>query len=174
MIHELVHRLTAPSLVEPPTRSTQVARSAGVAVLALCASLAGPALANDGHVATLKGVSGDISVSRKDGSIDADAGTRLYVSDRIVSGADSSAGIVFKDGTVLTVGPSADILLRDYTFEPKREKYEFFVYLARGAALYASGMMGRLSPETVKVATPIATIGVRGTRFIVDAGQPGP
>lgn len=74
----------------------------------------------------------------------------------------------------MTLGPSADIQVRDYTFEPKREKYDFFVYLAKGAALYSSGMIGRLSPEAVKVATPIATIGVRGTRFIVDAGQPRP
>ena len=130
--------------------------------------------ANDGHVATLKGVSGDVSVARKDATLEAGSGTKLFVSDRIVSGTDSSAGIVFKDGTVLTVGPSADVQVRDYTFEPKREKYDFFVYLARGAAIYTSGLIGKLSPEAVKVATPIATIGVRGTRFIVDAGQPQP
>jgi hypothetical protein len=133
-----------------------------------------PAGANDGPIATLKRASGDISVMRKDSTLDAGSGTKLFISDRIVSGADSSAGIVFRDGTVLTVGPSADVEMRDYTFEPRSEKYEFFVYLARGAAIYASGMIGKLSPEAVKVATPIATIGVRGTRFIVDAGQPRP
>ncbi len=174
MFNELVQRFNPRVSVESPKKSMRAACRACAAVLGLLVAQAGPASANDGHVATLKGVTGDISISRKDGSIDAEAGTRLFVSDRIVSGADASAGIIFKDGTVLTVGPSADLLVRDYTFEPKREKYEFFVYLARGAALYASGMMGKLSPETVKVATPIATIGVRGTRFIVDAGQPRP
>jgi hypothetical protein len=142
-------------------------------LVGLCAVL-GTARANEVAVATLKSVSGDISVARKDTMLDAGTGTKLFVSDRIISGTDSSAGIVFKDGTVMTLGPSADMQVRDYTFEPRREKYDFFVYLAKGAAIYASGMIGKLSPEAVKVATPIATIGVRGTRFIVDAGQPRP
>lgn len=133
-----------------------------------------PASANDGHVALLKGVSGDISVSRQGVNLDADSGMKLFVADRVVSGTGASAGIVFKDGTVLTVGPSADVQVREFAFEPKRDKYEFFVYLARGAAVYSSGMIGRLAPEAVKVATPIATIGVRGTRFIVDAGASQP
>ncbi|WP_439517648.1 FecR family protein [Hydrogenophaga sp.] len=153
-----------------------VSRTCLLAAMGLSAALGavGHARANDAPVATLKSVSGDISVARKDALVDAGSGTQLFVSDRIVSGTNSSAGIVFKDGTVMTVGPSADIQVRDYTFEPKREKYDFFVYLAKGAAIYSSGMIGKLSPEAVKVATPIATIGVRGTRFIVDAGQPRP
>lgn len=151
----------------------RVPLSSLVVLVGLCAVL-GTARANEVAVATLKSVSGDISVARKDTMLDAGTGTKLFVSDRIISGTDSSAGIVFKDGTVMTLGPSADMQVRDYTFEPRREKYDFFVYLAKGAAIYASGMIGKLSPEAVKVATPIATIGVRGTRFIVDAGQPRP
>lgn len=163
------------ALVSPLHVERLVSKEAALAGLLLAAlGAVGPAVANDRHVATLKGVSGDISVARKDATLDAEAGTKLFISDRIVSGADSSAGLVFKDGTVVTIGPSADIQVRDYTFEPKREKYDFFIYLARGAAIYTSGMLGKLSPETVKVATPVATIGVRGTRFIVDAGQPRP
>jgi hypothetical protein len=133
-----------------------------------------PASANDGHIALLKGVSGDISVARRGATLDGDSGMKLFVADRIVSGTGGSAGIVFKDGTVLTVGPSADVQVREFAFEPKRDKYEFFVYLARGAAVYSSGMIGKLAPEAVKVATPIATIGVRGTRFIIDAGSARP
>ena len=134
----------------------------------------GSAHANGEQVATFKNVSGEIGITRNGTTLDAVSGSTLFVSDRIVSGTGSSAGIVFKDGTQLTLGPSTDIQVRDYTFEPKREKYDFFVSLARGAAIYSSGMIGKLSPEAVKVATPIATIGVRGTRFIVDAGQPRP
>jgi hypothetical protein len=134
------------------------------------------ASASDGHVALLKGVTGDISVARQGATLDADSGMKLFVADRIVAGAGASdaADIVFRDGTVLTVGPSADVQVRDFVFEPKRERYSFFVYLARGVALYSSGMIGALSPRAVQVATPIATVGVRGTRFIVDAGAPRP
>ena len=130
---------------------------------------AGAASANGEHVATFKNVSGDIGIARNGATLNAVSGSSLFVSDRIVSGTGSSAGIVFKDGTQLTVGPSTDIQVRDYAFEPKQAKFDFFVYLARGAAVYSSGMIAKLSPESVKVATPTATIGVRGTRFIIEA-----
>lgn len=130
---------------------------------------AGAASANGDHVATFKNVSGNIGIARNGSTLDAVSGSALYVSDRIVSGNGSSAGIVFKDGTQLTVGPSTDIQVRDYAFEPRQSTYGFFVYLARGAAVYSSGMIAKLAPESVKVATPTATIGVRGTRFIIEA-----
>jgi hypothetical protein len=140
-------------------------------LLALLAPLGfvGSSIANDTHVATLKNVSGNIDIARQNGTLDAVSGMTVFVSDRIVSSAGASAGIVFKDGTLLTVGPSTDIQVRDYTFEPKQAKYDFFVYLAKGAAVYSSGMIGKLSPESVRVGTPTATIGVRGTRFIIEA-----
>lgn len=130
---------------------------------------AGPPVATGGQVATFKNVSGNIDIARNDARLDAVSGMPLFVSDRIVSGTGASAGIVFNDGTQLTVGPSTDVEVRDYTFEPKQSKYEFFVYLAKGAAVYTSGMIGRFAPEVVKVATPTATIGIRGTKFIVEA-----
>lgn len=144
-------------------------------VLASLLTLAGPlgfvgsAHANGDHVATFKNVSGDIGIARNGTTLDAVSGSTLFVSDRIVSGSGSSAGIVFRDGTQLTLGPSTDIQVRDYAFEPKQAKFEFFVYLAKGAAVYSSGMIAKLAPESVKVATPKATIGVRGTRFIIEA-----
>lgn len=129
----------------------------------------GSASANGEAVATLKNVTGEIGIARQGSTLGAVSGSSLFVSDRIVSAPGSSAGIVFKDGTQLTVGPSTDIQVRDYAFEPKQAKFEFFVYLAKGAAVYTSGMIAKLAPESVKVGTPTATIGVRGTRFIIEA-----
>jgi hypothetical protein len=41
------------------------------------------------------------------------------------------------------------------------------MYLKKGSAVYNSGKIGKLSPESVKLSTPRATVGVRGTRFII-------
>ena len=127
-----------------------------------------PALADD-HVAIFKNVTGPIKVLRQDGPVDATPGAPLFVSDKVVSGVGGSAGIVFKDGTLLTVGASSEVHLRDYVFEPKEARFDFSVYLAKGTAIYSSGKIGKLAPESVKVDTPTATVGVRGTRFIVTA-----
>ncbi len=137
--------------------------------LAAACCVVQPAVADDDHIALFKNVTGSIKVARKDAVLDAVPGMNLFVTDRIVSAGDGSGGIVFKDGTLLTVGHSTEVQLKDYVFEPKEAKYAFAMYLAKGTAIYSSGRIGKLAPELVKVDTPTATVGVRGTRFIVTA-----
>jgi hypothetical protein len=142
--------------------------SAGVCLMAAFL-LAGPAMGSDEHVAIFKSVSGPVKVVRLDADLSAVTGMGLLKSDKVVSGAGASSGIVFKDGTLLTVGSSSEVVIRDYVFEPRDSKYAFSLYLAKGTAIYSSGKIGKLSPDSVSVDTPKATIGVRGTRFIVKA-----
>ncbi|MEO8406964.1 MAG: FecR domain-containing protein [Oxalobacteraceae bacterium] len=125
------------------------------------------AMAQDDHVALFKNVSGTVKIIRDKSDLVAVAGTQLMKLDSIASGPDSSAGIVFKDGTLLTVGSSTEIQISRYLFQPEEAKYDFSLYLKKGTAIYSSGKLGKLSPESVSVNTPRATVGVRGTRFIV-------
>lgn len=125
--------------------------------------------AEESHVALIKSVSGSVTVLRQTTTFQAQAGTTLQVADRLQAGPESTAAIVFLDGTLLTVGNDADVQLRDYLFEPKSSRYGFSVYLTKGAAIYSSGKIGKVSPDSVKIETPSATIGVRGTRFLVQA-----
>lgn len=139
------------------------------ALAALLTLAGGAAVANEAHVALFKNVTGEVTVLRAAGNVAATPGMTLQVADRLVSGPGASAGIMFKDGTAVTLGPASELELRDYAFEPKDARYDFDVYLARGKAVYTSGKIGKLAPEAVKVGTPTATVGVRGTRFIVEA-----
>lgn len=130
--------------------------------------LAMPAVAAESHAALVKSVSGVVQVTREHKTFAATSGTTLQVSDRVVTAPGASAAIVFRDGTLLTLGSKADILVRDYVFAPKDNKFAFSVYLARGSAIYESGKIGHLSPQSVKFETPKATVGVRGTRFLIE------
>ncbi|KTT26090.1 hypothetical protein SB14R_04675 [Pseudomonas oryzihabitans] len=125
--------------------------------------------ADDAHVALIKSVAGSVKILRQAAILDAKVGMTLQVADRLQAGPESTAAIVFLDGTLLTLGSGADAQLRDYLFEPKNSHYGFSVYLNKGSAIYASGKIGKVSPESVKIETPSATIGVRGTRFLVQA-----
>lgn len=127
------------------------------------------AMAQDEHVALIKNVSGDVKIIRNSLDIVATGGTELMRSDIVVSGPHSSGGIVFKDGTLLTVGSSTEIEISRYLFRPEEAKYDFSLYLKKGSAIYSSGKLGKLSPQSVSINTPRATVGVRGTRFIVKA-----
>lgn len=125
------------------------------------------AFAQDDHVALVKSVSGRVEVLRGGARLSAQPGMQLIRSDRILSGPDSTAGIVFIDGTRITVGASAEIEVSQYLFDPKQSKYGFSLFVKKGSAIYSSGRLGKLAPDAVKLKTPRATIGIRGTRFVV-------
>ncbi len=137
--------------------------------LIAAACIATPAHAVEEQVALLKNVTGQVQIVRVGATVEAKAGAPLYVADKLISSPNASAGITFKDGTLITLGASAELLVRDYVFEPKDAKYAFSVYLAKGTAIYSSGKIGKVAPESVKVDSPLATVGVRGTRFIIQA-----
>ncbi|HZX69850.1 MAG TPA: FecR family protein [Rhodanobacter sp.] len=137
--------------------------------LAWLACLTLPVHAGEDHAALVKSVTGVVTVTRQHNSFEATSGTTLRVSDHVVTAPGAAAAIVFRDGTLLTLGSGADILVRDYVFAPKDGKFAFEVYLAKGSAIYESGKIGKLSPQSVKFETPKATVGVRGTRFLIEA-----
>jgi hypothetical protein len=128
-----------------------------------------PVLADEDHAALIKSVHGDVKITRAHENIEAASGATLLVSDHVTTANGASAAIVFRDGTLLTLGSGADILVRDYVFEPRNGKFSFDLFLAKGSAIYESGKIGKLSPQSVKVETPKATVAVRGTRFLIEA-----
>ncbi|MBP9931180.1 MAG: FecR domain-containing protein [Rhodoferax sp.] len=142
----------------------------GLRVLILAtAGLTGLAQAQDEHVALFKSVSGDVKVARAGTTLVPVAGTHIMRSDVVTSGPKSTGGIVFVDGTLLTLDASSEIEITRYVFQPETSTYDFSIYLKKGATIYSSGKLGKLSPQSVSVNTPRASVGVRGTRFLVVA-----
>jgi hypothetical protein len=131
--------------------------------------LSGPAVAAANYVALVRSVSGSVKMTREGATLDVTSNTKLQTSDRVITASQATAAIVFKDGTLLTLGGGADILVRDYVFEPKSDNYAFSLYMAKGSAIYESGRIGKIAPQSVKIETPTATVGVRGTRFLIEA-----
>jgi hypothetical protein len=126
------------------------------------------AKAQDTHVAIFKSVSGSVNILRNKASIPATVGQQLMNEDEIISSRGASSGMVFRDGTLITLGPSTELKISQYAFQPDKSIYKFAMYLKTGTAIYSSGKLGKLSPESVNLNTPRAIVGIRGTRFIVE------
>ncbi len=137
--------------------------------MAAALACAGAAVAQDTHVALFKNVSGDVKLVRGDTTVVPVAGTPIMRSDVVISGPNSTGGIVFVDGTTLAVDASTEVEVRRYVFQPEAKQFDFALYLKKGSAIYSSGKLGKLSPGSVDLSTPRAAIGVRGTRFILTA-----
>ena len=125
------------------------------------------AFAQDEKVAFFKKVAGDVSIKRGETIVVTAEGNPIFKSDVLVTKADSSAGIIFTDGTTIAVGQNTECNIKDYIFDPEANAYAFDLYLKKGKAIYNSGRIGKLAPDKVSLETPNAIVGTRGTHFII-------
>ena len=142
-------------------------------LLAVCAmGLATAAWAADpAPIGTIMSVSGDARIHRAGQEIEAEAGAALQQQDVLRTGADGALGVTFRDNSTVSLGPDSDLAVETFVFEPAEKKFGFVSRMTRGTALFVSGAMAKLAPESVSVATPTSTIGVRGTRFLVEVDE---
>jgi hypothetical protein len=117
-----------------------------------------------GKTKTGKGV---VIAIRSGKEIPVNIGDKLYQKDIIRTGVDSTVGIIFEDNTILSLGPKSEIVIDEYVFAPEKGMRSMITRMVKGTASYISGIIGRQSPESVKFQTPDATIGIRGTEFLV-------
>lgn len=117
--------------------------------------------------ASLKTITGTASVLRDNETKPLAAGTLLYPGDIVYTQENSSAGMTFKDGSRVGIGPDSQLQVEQYRFVPIKQDYTFDLYLHKGSAVFSSGKFGKLAPEAVRVKTPQAIIGIRGTKFLI-------
>jgi hypothetical protein len=125
--------------------------------------------ASQNQIAQVKTVSGQVKVERDSGQTSPKAGDLLFEKDTIVTGADGSIGITFIDNTVMSAGPNSEISLEQFTFDSSNFNGSMLTELRKGTLSVVSGDIARSSPGAMKVRTPAATLGVRGTRFVAEA-----
>ena len=126
---------------------------------------------DDGTIGVVRNSAGSATVTRVGNVLPATTGSRLHVGDTLGTGPDGSLGVIFRDNSSLSLGPSSSLVLRDFFFSPSEGKFSLLVRLSRGTMAYLSGLIGKLAPEKVRFETPTATIGIRGTHFVVKAGE---
>jgi len=133
--------------------------------------VAGTAVAGE-TIGMVRSASGDATVTRGETSLPADPGLKIMVGDPLVTGRDGSLGVILHDDSTLSIGPGSRLVLRSFRFSPSEGKFDLVARISRGTMAYLSGLIGKLAPEAARFETPSATIGIRGTRFAVNVGEP--
>ena len=120
----------------------------------------------------VKVLQGDVRAERSGKSRPLSTGERLYAGDRVVTAAASSVGFTLRDDTLISLGSNSQFLLEQFAYNDKTDEGSIAVRLSKGSLRYVSGLIGKRSPESQLLSTPTATIGIRGTDFIVEvAGE---
>ena len=125
--------------------------------------------ASPAHAGFVKTVQGTVRlVGPTGGKRPHKVGEAVGSANRIETEADSGASVVLRDGTVLVLGPSSSLDLKQFSFNATTQEGGMFVSLVRGSLRMITGLLGK-TPESVRIETQTATIGIRGTDFIVSA-----
>ncbi|GMW01235.1 MAG: hypothetical protein AMXMBFR84_23720 [Candidatus Hydrogenedentota bacterium] len=122
---------------------------------------------NASAIGSITKVKGKAYVLREGSELEADVGERLFEADAVRTADDGHVGIVLRDDSMLALGVSSEIKLKDYAFEPIDENYSLVTQLVKGTFSYVSGVIAKLSPDSVKMETPVGIVAVRGTKLFV-------
>lgn len=95
-------------------------------------------------------------------------GLKLYPGDIVVTHADAAVGIIFMDGSVLSLGSESRFEIVDFLFKPAERQLSFVSKVTKGTAAFSSGAIGRISPESVKFITPTSTLSLHGTKILIE------
>lgn len=144
-------------------------RSVVVLALVVCApvSVMAQQPAPAGHIKT---VSGSAFIVRQNATVPAKAGEAIFATDALRTGADGTVGVTLKDDTRISLGPASEVRLDRYVYSPGEGGLGMVLKFVRGVAVYVSGRMAKLAPESIRLEAPSAIVGVRGTTVAVRVG----
>jgi hypothetical protein len=142
------------------------------ATMMLLASIGFVGAAFGADIGLVKVAQGKVEIQRGAATMPAAVGTAVRASDVIVTGADSAAGITFSDNSLVSVGANSVFAIDKYRFDTTTHAGEFEGNLRKGRLAAVSGKMVKQSPESMKIRTPSAIMGVRGTEFVVQVDEP--
>jgi len=121
------------------------------------------------NVGIVKTITGEVEVKRDKKTLLLKKGSSVENGDMILTKAKSSIGIIFDDGTRLSLGSKAIFVINRFIVQPSKKKYDVDLELKKGKAVFSSGKIGKLAPKSVKFRIPTGIIGIRGTKFAVEA-----
>jgi hypothetical protein len=125
-----------------------------------------------GEAGRIKVSKGDVRIERSGKVMAAPVGTVIEVADTVKTGVDGSVGITFHDNSLLSAGPNSELVVERFVFDSTTHQGEFDTRLKRGTLAVVSGKIVKQSPEAMRIKTPAAIMGVRGTEFIVKVDEP--
>jgi hypothetical protein len=101
----------------------------------------------------------------------AKVGDLVYQGDVVQTGADGRLGINFTDGTSFNLSSNARMALSEFIYEPNGTSNSTLFNLTKGTFTFVAGNNAKTGD--MKVDTPVATMGIRGTTPRVEISDDG-
>ena len=112
------------------------------------------------NIGTAAGVTNQVTGKLGDDSRSLKLGDGVFQDETIETAEESNTQLLFLDETVLTVGPESSVVLDTFIFDPEQNTGKIVLNTTKGLFRFITGSM---DPAAYKIATPVATLGIRGT-----------
>jgi hypothetical protein len=116
-----------------------------------------------GNVAT---ATGSASVVRNNETTPLKVKDDIYLNDVVQTGASSALGITFNDATTFNLKANTQITIDTYVYEDGGKKNAGVFDVAKGTAAFVAAAVAKTGD--MKITTPTATLGIRGTTGLVE------
>ena len=120
------------------------------------------------RIGLVKTLEPSATIVRKGVEVSLKVGSEIYEGDTILTDSDGAIGITFSDGSILTAGSSSKVIIDNYLFNLTEKKLAFLSQVLKGSVTFMSGAINKLAPGSVRFKTPTATLGLRGTKVIIE------
>jgi hypothetical protein len=98
-------------------------------------------------------------------------GDLVYQGDAVATGADGKVGINFTDGSSFNLSNNARMVLDEFVYDPSSTSNASLFNLTKGTFTFVAGKVAKSGD--MKVDTPVATMGIRGTTPRVEISDDG-
>src|SRR5215831_10159579 len=95
----------------------------------------------------------------------------VYRGDVVKTGADGRLGINFADGSSFNLSSNARMELNEFVYDPASKSNSTLFSLAKGTFTFVAGEVAKTGD--MKVDTPVATMGIRGTTPHIEISDDG-
>src|SRR6516164_5968154 len=99
-------------------------------------------------------------------------GQEVVFNERITTGPQGQTQVLFIDESTMSVGPSSDMVIDEFVYDPHTSSGKLAVSLTRGVFRFVGGKLSK-QDNAVTMRTPSATIGIRGGLIMVDLTPDG-
>ena len=161
---------TPPSLISPQgamLTGDVVTSLAGPQFPGMYAQAGGGGASAAKEIGKVQTLEGSGSVVRANGVTETlKAGDPVFEGDVVMTGPASKMGIGFVDGTVFSMASSARMVLNSLVYDANGSDNSMLFSLVEGSFVFAAGQIAPTGD--MKIQTPVATMGIRGTAPTVD------
>jgi hypothetical protein len=98
-------------------------------------------------------------------------GDLVYLGDVVQTAADGRVGINFTDGTSFNLSSNARMALTEFVYDPNGKSNSSLLSLTKGTFTFVAGNIAKTGD--MKVDTPVATMGIRGTTPRIEISDDG-